>query len=65
MAKWNFRIVKIEYTDGVGYGVETDKGIANGQWYSVFKSDNLDKVREVKAERESKQGSVQSVTVID
>lgn len=65
MAKWNFRIVKLEYDTGTGYGVETDKGLG-GEWYSIYKNESLDKVREVKAEREAKNGNIpKTVTVIE
>lgn len=66
MAKWNFRIVKIEYEDdNIGYGVETDRG-QGGVWYSIFKTDSLEKARAVKVEREAKNEFIpRAVTVIE
>lgn len=43
------------YDDGtVRYILETDKG--GDEWHSVFRSQDLDKVREVRREREQKGG---------
>lgn len=64
MAKWNFRIVQLDYDDGTTrYSVQTDKGEGD-DWTSVFSSPELVKARDVKAEREARNKSAK-LTVVE
>lgn len=51
--KWKFRILEQEYIDfPTKYILETDLGSDGQEWKSVFRSESLEKVREVRKERE-------------
>lgn len=64
MAKWNFRIVQLDYDDGTKrYAVQTDRGEGD-DWQSIFRSPDLEEARKVKAEREARNVS-RTVTVVE
>jgi hypothetical protein len=65
LSKWKFRILQIDDAYGTGYCVETDRGTQEEQWYSVYKTDDLEKARAVKSEREAKTSLEKTVTVIE
>lgn len=63
--KWNFRILEQEY-DGYPskYILETDRG-TNAEWFSLYRSEDLEEVRKVRKERETKSAMVKEARVIE
>lgn len=56
MSNYKYRIVECERQNGdVFYRLDTDGGTDGADWKSVFSNEDLEKVRELRTEREHKQ----------
>ena len=52
--EWKFRILEQEYDDYPSkYILETDQGSNGENWVSVYRNTDLEKVREIRKEREA------------
>ena len=63
---WKFRIVELQYEDEAPvYVLESDRGTGN-EWFSLYRHQDLQVVREVKQARESKNKKIPvSVNVVE